>query len=77
MPGTDLTDRELLIVIHDRSERVERALFGNGQPGLMERMAKAEEQLDKRNRSTAAAGGIGAMVTTIITIVATKLGVGF
>lgn len=35
---------EMLRVVYDRTERFEHALFGNGQPGLLDRVSRIETQ---------------------------------
>lgn len=50
MVHNGLTDRELLEVIFDRSERVEKALYGNGQPGALSRLAAMETLVEDINK---------------------------
>jgi hypothetical protein len=46
-PNPHPTDQQAVnAVLLDRSERVEHALFGNGQPGILERTAALETGQD-------------------------------
>ncbi|KKL53759.1 hypothetical protein LCGC14_2272240, partial [marine sediment metagenome] len=47
---THLSDRELLVVVADDLAEMRRAMWGNGRPGLMERMATMEERTPLRVR---------------------------
>lgn len=40
----NLTDRELLLRTYDRTEQIHYAVFGNGQPGLADRVTRLEER---------------------------------
>ena len=67
MPQHGLTTEEMISVMYDRSERFEHAIFGNGQPGLLDRVARVEEQNQKRNRVATKAGGTGAVLAAVLT----------
>lgn len=54
-------------MMYDRSERFEHAIFGNGQPGLLDRVARVEEQNQKRDRVATKAGGTGAVLAAVLT----------
>lgn len=57
----------MLAVIYDRSERIEKALYGNGQPGLLDQVARHQERLDARDRAVAKTSGMTAVVTAALT----------
>ena len=64
------TDRELLLITAQRTERIERTIDGNGQPGLISRMATVEEGLENlesppRNR-TPVVGGVAGVISVVI-----------
>ena len=63
------TDRELLLITAQRTERIERTIDGNGQPGLINRMATVEEGLENleeptRNR-TPIVGGVAGFISVV------------
>ena len=64
-----LTTEEMIAVMYDRSERMEHAVFGNGQPGLIDRVARTEERLDSRDRTVAKTSGVTAVITAVLTAV--------
>jgi hypothetical protein len=49
-----LSDRELLIYTAAGMERIDKIVFGNGQPGLVTRMARAEEAAESLEKSISA-----------------------
>ena len=64
------TDRELLLITAQRTERIERTIDGNGQPGLISRLATVEEGLENlesppRNR-TPVVGGVAGVISVVI-----------
>lgn len=79
-PEVDLTDQVAVnYVLLDRSARLEHAIFGNGQPGLVQRVASIEGWRDEARAAGAKAGRKNGMVVTatfaIISIVAKVLGI--
>ena len=67
------TDRELLLITAQRTERIERTIDGNGQPGLISRMATVEEGLENlesppRNRTPVVGGVAGGISVVIVSI---------
>jgi hypothetical protein len=75
-----LTDREVLIIVADRMERLDRAVHGNGQPGLVSRLAAVEQEVDVVTRRNSPAGkterfGIaGAVIAGGLGLIAKMLG---
>ena len=65
-----MTNREILEVLYDRSERVEHALFGNGQEGLLARVARLEV-----SRPVVKGGALGTGVVALVLVVARLLGI--
>ena len=74
--ATEMTDRELLMVIYTRVEDMHDDLNGNGQPGLKERLDKVETRVEERTTKSTliGAGSIGAMLTGLVTLSARVLG---
>ena len=80
----DLTDRDLLVMLitklddhteQDRQnfEELKHMITGNGQPGLLDRVAKLEGATPKRD--AAKYGGIvGAIATTLALLIERALG---
>ena len=68
-----LSDRELLMILNDRSERIEAAVLGNGQPGLVTRVAQLEGAGSKQ---AAKNGGLSALVAVAVAVVMHRLGIG-
>ena len=52
-----LSDRELLLRINERTERLTDSVFGNGQPGILQRLTTAEERVDAHLRDIGGDGG--------------------
>lgn len=73
-PLADLTDRELLVHLCLEMVEVKRALEGNGQPGLLTRVAKVEKEQEMGRRMAFSLGGAGGIISVAITFVLTKLG---
>jgi len=48
----NLSDRELLVLIHDRTERIEHSIYGNGSPGLMKEFEVLRAKMDERTAPT-------------------------
>lgn len=74
------TNRELLILTADRTARLEAFLFGNGQPGLITRMATVEEAVDNlevpvasKTQMAARAGGVVGFASMVIVAVMESL----
>ncbi len=62
MGHVGLTDRQLLEVIYDRTERFDKTLYGNGQPGLVDDVSKIDNRLsgvELKTRLIIWLGGIG------------------
>ena len=77
------TDRELILLVLDtcerldeRADRLECLIDGNGQPGLVTRLARVEGAQDTAKARTAMTGGLGGVIGVVITTVLTKLGLG-
>lgn len=47
IPRESLSDRELLLLVARGVDELTESVNGNGQPGLMTRVAKLEERTDK------------------------------
>ena len=79
MPSQEMTTDEMVAVIYDRSERLERALFGNGQPGLTGRVDKIEERINMNTRAGwyggIGGGAAGSGVLGLILLLLDKFGV--
>ena len=79
MPRQELTTEEMVAVIYDRSERIERALFGNGQAGVIGRVDKIEERINMNTRAGwyggLGGGAAGSGVLGIILLLMDKFGV--
>jgi hypothetical protein len=50
-PGTRITSREMSDV-HDKLDRLDEAIRGNGKPGLRQRLERLEEVAASRSRLT-------------------------
>lgn len=72
-----MTDHDLLVAIDTTVTRIELELFGNGQPGFDERLAKLETKVDERTsrRHTYGAGSLGAALVGVIGLALRYLGV--
>lgn len=69
----DLTEHELLLLVaHDVAE-IKEAISGNGQPGLLTRVAHLEGQGD--NKTAAKGGMIGVAASLVLALAAKLLGV--
>ena len=81
MAGEDLTTGEKIAVIYDRTERMERALFGDAREGsgILVRLTAVETKQDAKDRTAAKAGGVGAalsgLATAAVAFLLAKLGV--
>jgi hypothetical protein len=53
MDNQMLSDRELLLLVADDVSEVKTLINGNGQPGLVTRLAKVEARMDEEVPSTA------------------------
>lgn len=62
----ELSNRELLIIMFDRSERLERAIFGNGQPGILTRMANIEGAQPSKTEKVSLRAGLVAALTALV-----------
>ncbi len=78
----DLTDRQLLVLLADRAERVDHAINGNGQPGLIQDVAALKQEVDDVRDSipstpsaTERWGVIGGVLVAVVSIGAKVLGV--
>lgn len=58
-------------VLLDRSERIERAIFGNGQPGVLADVAALKAA---NARTTQKSGGLAAAITIALTVIMQKMG---
>lgn len=63
---SDLTDSQKIAIIYDRTERFERALFGNGQPGVIQRVTALEEADKQAARAGAKAGATTGTAATML-----------
>lgn len=66
-----LSNREILEVLYDRSERIEKLVFG--KDGLSERVANLEGQAT--THPVAKGGTLGAVVAIAVAVLAKMLGV--
>lgn len=69
------TDHDLLIRIDERTERLEAAVLGNGQPGLVTRLAKTEQRLDEKDKTAMKSGGTAAVITAGVLLLLRYLGI--
>ena len=67
--------RELLLALRDDVQRILQAIDGNGQPGLITRVAKLEERTTPSGKTAATAGGVGAVLIVIAQFLLAKIGV--
>ena len=65
------SDRDILIQTHTLVRRVENAVFGNGQPGLVAKVAALEERTSPTSK--AAKVGAGSGVTALALALAALL----
>lgn len=66
-----LTDHELLLRIDERTELMHGLLFGNGQPGLLTRVA----QIEGGSKKAATGGGLaGATIALVVAAVLKQFG---
>ena len=72
-----MTDHDLLVSIATKVTRIESELFGNGQAGFDEKLAKLETKVDERTskRYTIGAGGVGALLVGVVGIALRFFGV--
>lgn len=80
-PNPRRTDRELLLLVLDtcerldeRADRLECLIDGNGQPGLITRLARVEGAQDTAKARTAATGGLGGVIGVMLATILAKLG---
>jgi hypothetical protein len=77
MPGidyTDMSDREILLVVAVKVEDLDDAVNGSGRPGLVERVTTLEARVPSKKERW---GVIGAIVAGLITGAARVFGVEF
>ena len=73
MSPEDMSDSDKIAVLLDRSERIEKALLGNGRPGLIAEVATIVEKVDdldkrapsKKEKYGAIGGILAAMVLAL------------
>jgi hypothetical protein len=67
---TEKSDRDLLMILVDRSERIEHALYGNGQKGALDKLSVLQaEMLDVQARiptKTEKNSGIASLIGIVI-----------
>ena len=71
------SDRELLLSIYYAVNRLDRAMYGNGQPGLLERHAILETRVEERTskkRSIMSGGAAGVIVSAAAAILSKWFG---
>lgn len=72
----DLTPREMLAVVYDRTERILRLLDGNGQQGLLQDFADLESRValieseDKDAANLGRRGAVGATTGGVLGVIA-------
>lgn len=64
------SDRDLLIETHTLMKEVHRQVFGNGQPGLVTRVASLEERTPSNTRArVTGVGGIAGVIAFLVMLV--------
>lgn len=75
----DLNDREILMLMADRVERLDHSVNGNGRQGLVERMAAVEQEVDDVKEAAPSAkerwGLLGTVAVAAAGVLAKVLGV--
>jgi hypothetical protein len=75
----DKTDREILLLVADRTEKLENAVVGKNRPGLIEDVAALKQEVDDLKGSTPSGkerwGVIGAVAFGAVAAAARILGV--
>lgn len=76
MQYDNMTDRELLLVLAERSEHATKALFGNGRPGLVERVSASEQwhlDMEKRMLTRAERASVPVLLALAVIAIAPEL----
>ena len=71
----EMSDRELLLVVYDRVERIDETVNGNGQPGLAERVTRVEERVEDVEGQTTTKrekAGVAASILAVVAAVAAQ-----
>lgn len=63
--ASGLSDRELLVLTYQMSCDTKEAIFGNGQPGIVTRLAAVETRVEERT-SKKEILGVAGLVTLIV-----------
>ena len=75
----DKTDREILLIVADRTERLESTVVGKNRPGLVEDVAALKQEVDDLKEAAPSGkerwGVIGAVLVGAVAGVARILGV--
>lgn len=78
MENKERTDRELLILVADRTERLENAVVGKSRPGLIEDVAALKQEVDDLKESVPGSkerwGMVGTVAIAALGIAAKVLG---
>ena len=76
------TDHDLLVRIDERVDQMHKALYGNGQPGLLMNFATLQAEVDEvrsvvptRAEKRTVAGGMLTLVLFVVALAAKVLGV--
>ncbi len=79
MMTENMSDHDMLVSIHTLSQEMWDAIYGNGQPGLLERVTETETKLEDhtatRKRDWLSAGGVATGMLAGIAVVGRLLGV--
>lgn len=70
-----MTVEERLSSIEAKVDQLLVAVHGNGQPGLITRLAKVEERVDYRVKIGGAAGAVGSVAAVLAMLLAKVAGV--
>lgn len=74
-----MNDHDILVETHTLVKEMWEAVYGNGQPGMMTRLARVEEHQASTPKSGAkwggAAGGVTAVIAAAIMLVLDRFGV--
>ena len=79
--AAELTTREMMMVVYDRTERMEKLLLGDAGAGsgILARVSSLEAKSEAKDRTAAKAGGVGAalsgLFTAVVAFLLAKLGV--